>query len=108
MADHPIAHQLGIRVYRGPRPRITDPRHALQVLRGVVALAVNETPDFITLYMLQFEAPHVGIMILTGKRSSIGQQAQDRDLRCTEHASGRCQRIPFDKSREDRCALFGG
>jgi hypothetical protein len=74
---HPARHQLGIGIYRRPRPDASDPELPLFLNRDVLVLRPNERPDLIALNSAAVKIPKHAVLIPGADRASLNEQFRD-------------------------------
>src|SRR5258708_260261 len=73
----------------------------------MIFLAVNEAPHLVHLHTLGREVAHRQVVIVSGQRSRIREQPENRDFVHAEHPAGRGDAVSFDQCGKDRSTTFG-
>ena len=108
LADQPARYQLGIRVNRGPEPRIARAGIIGRYLwRHVLLLGVAKRPALINLHPFALEVLKHPILVLGAECADFVDQPHDGLLRYAGYADGGADGVAFDQATDDLGALFG-
>ena len=107
-ADQPARHQLGVRINRGPEPRIASAGVVgCNLWRHVLLFGVAEAPAFIDLHPFAFEVLKHPVLVFGTESANLEDQPHDGLFRHAGYADGGADGIAFDQATDDLGALFG-
>src|SRR5690242_12677460 len=98
--DQPGHHELGIGVYRGPRPNISN---GLRPSLDLPILGSAKTPNLIALNPLALQVAQDVVLVNPAHLSDLSQEAQDSSARGTGEPGCRSGGIALDECPDDSC-----
>src|SRR5438128_1945722 len=97
-SDVPARNQLGFSVQSRPRPNVA-PTFALLLDAGILFLAADKLPNFVTLNALEVEIAENLVLILRTRPAQFDQQVLNRRAMRAGQPGRRTQRTPFNQTR---------